>query len=169
MDTKSMKKFYDVLIKISNVFNECFIFKSGHVIAANGFQFLIILKPEQLQYFYVFHEKQFDILYINNMKEYKKSVKAGTEKCKTEYSTVELSPFTRRMIINSLDTKVKEIKEVSEWHRFFFSDIEEVNNRLITEMFTKNRCIEFQPATNPNEMILLTKVFNFLYKFLHFC
>lgn len=163
---KGKKTIYNLLIKVSSIFNDFYIFKQGYFISAD------IEKPFLIQldngYISLFTELcgDFKILRVTDVKNFKKSLtEPKTEKEKEKdwpitenyfYSVISNSEVEK--ITEILKEKINEVNACTKWERFELSDVREENMKLLISLFKENNYINFLPKDNMDGPdIILTK------------
>lgn len=168
MATKSNeKKLYDLLIKLTNVFSDFYIFKTGYIITDDIEKpFLIQISDTQISLFEELCGK-FKLLKITDIKNFKKSLKEPSQKDlekgtvwpKTEdYFYLVDSNFEISKMVNILKEKIEEVNSCQSWEKFILSDNVVTNTKMITSLFKNNDYINFIPKdTSDSPEIILTK------------
>ena len=175
IDIKGKKVLHTICIKISNAYNDIYVFKSGHIVSADIEKpFLITLSDSQIKLFKDL-VGEFKILHIFDLKGFKKSLKDSIsndkEKDDKETSektdksilientyTVELTSSENKKILDKLEEWVNNLNKVGSWENFILSDNESDNMKLILSLFKDNNYINFKPKdTDDSPEIILTK------------
>lgn len=149
-DTKDQKKFLDVCTKITNVYNNFYLFKNGYCVSTDIEKpFVIQLDEIQIKYF-IDTFGEFKLLRITDVRKYKKEPDKYFYKVdsKTEYNRV-LSTLTKYLdIINQCD----------KWEKFILSPDEEKNVEIIESIFKSNDYFKFNPIGDfKGPDVILTK------------
>ena len=170
IDIKEKKALHAICIKISNAYNDIYVFKSGHIVSADIEKpFMITLSDSQVKLFKNL-VGEFKILHIFDLKEFKKSLKDSitNEKEDSEKNkknslientyTIELKSSENKKILDKLDEWVNNLNKVGSWEEFILSDNESDNAKLLISLFKDNNYVNFKPKdTDDSPEIILTK------------
>lgn len=172
MELKEKKNLYEILVKLSNIFNDFYITKNNFVISLDSEKpFLIELNEVTLKLF-VQLCGEFKILRIFDLKNFKKALQQQIDSEKATkkeinqdkildinnyYSLVEKESESKK-VTNLLDIRMKEINNCKSWEPFVLSQDEEGNAKLIISLFKDNDYITFLPVgTDNSPELILTK------------
>ena len=149
-DTKKMKKFLDVCTKVTNVYNDFYLFKNGYCVSTDIEKpFVVQLDDTQVEYF-VEMVGDFKLLHMTDVRKFKKEMDKHfyIVESNTEYGRV-LSVLTKHLeVINQCD----------KWEKFILSPDNDENERILESLFKKNDYFSFKPKSNfDGPDIILTK------------
>ncbi len=166
-NSQNSKKLYDLLVKVTNVFTDFYVFKHGYIVSSDIEKpFIIQISDAQVS---LFEEicGNFKLIRIIDIKNFKKSLKEpttkdmekGTEWPKTEdYFYIVDSKTEMTKLINILKEKIEEINSCQSWEIFVLSDDNDSNLKLISSLFKDNNFVNFAPKDNiDGPEIILTK------------
>lgn len=147
LDEKQLKKFTNLITKLSNVFSDCYFVKSGYVVT------LDVEKPFIVQIDLSYIDMMIDVLgefgiaRIDNLKEFKKDM--------TTHFYVVKSEKEKNNVLSYIDSKMKQLSDMENWKSFINSKEDDVE--VIESLFKLNTYIEFKPADVDGPAIILTK------------
>lgn len=150
MDPKREKKLFNLCTKITNVYTDFYILKTGYILSLDKEKpFLIQLSDDYVSLFNELKEG-FKILHITDVRAFKKDMTTCIEE-------VTIKPEINK-ITTFLEERLNLINSSSKWEDFKMSDSICDNEKIILSIFKNNDYIEFKPKTEkeiPN--LILTK------------
>lgn len=164
------KKFLELLTKMTNVFNDFYIFDTGYCITMDKSKpYVILLNYERLNMVEEVFGK-FKLLHIKDNRRYRKVVKLLLEEELTEeqhkglmeeitwYFEIVESESEKHEVSDRLDMLLNFLNDGNDWRDLKFDDDDEKNQRIITTLFKDNGYYIFQPKSNSKVPdIILTK------------
>lgn len=173
INKEDTKKLSTLLTKLSNVFNDFYVFKNGYVISTNleNSAFVAQINLENDVKLFQDLVGDFKLLHVWDCKKLKKALTEllelndnnSTEESEdsnisiSEYVTAVVSETDIKSVTSLLDEKLNKFNEIDKWENFQLSDNEEENEKLILSLFKQNNYVNFTPKGDeetPQEVIL---------------
>ena len=176
-EIKFYKDLYQFFTKIANVFTDIYILKNGSCITLDNEKPFLVRIPSDTVDGIAKILAEFKILYISNIKEFKKSFKYQIDKRtaqikgtsftntkeipKSMMSYVTIDDFQRSReskIFSTCQKYLDSIYEVEKWYPFQVSIDTSENTKLIYQIFVDNDYVKFLPEDNTSgPEIIFTK------------
>jgi len=158
-DKKREKKFLNLLTKITNVFNEYYILKTGYCVTLDKEKpFIVVLDEDNMA---LFKEVLGEIEYfhvLDNRKWKKALTDEGAYAAINDYAKHVTSQHEKNQVMEKLESYLDIILGCEKWESFMLSQDEEENAKLLNSLFNENEYIMFKPVnTCDSPDVIITK------------
>jgi hypothetical protein len=168
IELKRLKKLHELCVKISNLFEECYIVKDGTIVSLDPERpSMLQITPDNTGLFseYLGDESETPYYYLSNLKDFKVSLKESIEKYEEGFTKSKLlyipkkSTEEKNAIMALIAKRKNAMTNSTHWKKFLLSNDPKENEKLIDHLFKKNSFIEFVPDNAETAFIILTKPF----------
>ena len=163
LNARQFKRLYSVLSKLSNLYNDFYIFRHGRVLSLDIEKpYLVNLDSEYLTMLYDI-TGEFKIIHMTNLKDFKRCIKS-LEEGKAPITPIDSCYYVvskeeeEKQITSYLEMMVNTVASCETWSSFRLADDPDENAVLLESLFKSNNYHNFSPVDNPeNPPIILTK------------
>lgn len=145
-----MKEFLDICTKITNVYNDFYLFKNGYCVSIDiNKPFVVQLDEQQVKYFSdMFGD--FKLLHMTDVRKFKKEM--------DKHFYIVSSNTEYNKVLSVLNNYIEMVTQCDKWEKFILSPDNIENEKMIDSLFKGNNYLNFKPKTNfDGPDIIITK------------